>query len=100
MAQFYTGFEFQVPVMVSEFLDSSDWLVSRHRDQSEMGGPTTLTWDEYNELLSYRQYLRTLYSQTSFDADTFTLRDFTLKDRYCVREYNNLCHIFEKIPEE
>ncbi|WP_411564834.1 phage tail assembly chaperone [Pseudomonas shirazensis] len=34
------------------------WLRDRHRDQMEINAPTTLTQDQYNELLLYMQALR------------------------------------------
>ncbi|AZF57438.1 phage protein [Pseudomonas sp. R11-23-07] len=41
----------------SELLDLV-WLRDRHRDQAEMGADTTLTAEQYAELLSYMQQLR------------------------------------------
>lgn len=40
------------------FLDESDWLVIRHRDQQELGIETSLTDDEYLNLLKKRQKAR------------------------------------------
>jgi len=34
------------------------WLRERHRDQLEIAGPTTLTAEQFNELLVYMQELR------------------------------------------
>jgi hypothetical protein len=39
-------------------LASSDSLVSRHRDELEAGGDTSLTADQYTELQAYRRQLR------------------------------------------
>ena len=39
-------------------LSFTDVLVIRHRDQVELGIPTTLTAEQYAELLTYRQALR------------------------------------------
>lgn len=39
-------------------LAASEWLASRHRDQQDMQLPTTLTTDQFTELLAYRQTLR------------------------------------------
>ena len=36
----------------------TDWLVTRHRDQVELGIETSMTADEYKELLEFRQNLR------------------------------------------
>lgn len=42
----------------SKFLNDSDWKVIRHRDQLALGVETTLTSDEYLELLQERQEAR------------------------------------------
>ncbi|AIS14622.1 phage tail assembly chaperone [Pseudomonas chlororaphis] len=39
-------------------LADSQWLVTRHRDEQELGRGTTLTAKQYLELLEYRQALR------------------------------------------
>lgn len=39
-------------------LNSMDWMTTRHRDQRDAGGVTTLTEEEYAELLNYKQALR------------------------------------------
>lgn len=39
-------------------LSSTDWLVSRHQDEKLIGDGTTLTADQFAELLKYRQALR------------------------------------------
>lgn len=41
-------------------LDSTDWKVIRHRDQLAAGVATTLSEQEYNQLLSERQAAREL----------------------------------------
>jgi hypothetical protein len=40
------------------FLDSTDWICTRHRDQVELGVKTTLTNEEFLELLQKRQEAR------------------------------------------
>jgi hypothetical protein len=40
------------------YLDQSDWMTTRHRDQKDKGGPTTLTEEQYLQLLDYKQALR------------------------------------------
>lgn len=40
------------------FLDSTDWKVLRHRDQQELGIATSLTGEEFQELLRQRQMAR------------------------------------------
>lgn len=37
---------------------ASDRLIARHRDERDMGRPTTLTDGQFTELLDYRQALR------------------------------------------
>lgn len=39
-------------------LTSSEWLVTRHRDEQDMQLATTLTAEQFAELLVYRQALR------------------------------------------
>lgn len=39
-------------------LSSLMWLRERHRDQAEIGAPTTLTGEQFKELLIYMQSLR------------------------------------------
>ncbi|KWZ37719.1 phage tail protein [Burkholderia savannae] len=41
-------------------LVATDWLTSRHRDEQALGDGTTLTPDDYAQLLRYRQALRNL----------------------------------------
>lgn len=40
------------------FLDSTDWKVLRHRDQQDLGLPTSLTAEEFQDLLRQRQMAR------------------------------------------
>jgi hypothetical protein len=42
------------------YLIDTDWMVIRHRDQIEQGTQTSLSDDEYKELLSNRQSKRDL----------------------------------------
>ena len=39
-------------------LESVKWMRERHRDELELGGSTSLTTDQYGELLAYMQALR------------------------------------------
>ncbi|MBV6750415.1 phage tail assembly chaperone [Pseudomonas chlororaphis] len=41
-----------------DVLRQTDGLVARHRDQVDVGTPTTLTVEQFRELLVYRQTLR------------------------------------------
>lgn len=47
-------------------LQSSEWLVMRHRDELAMDATNTLSSAQYSELLSYRQALRDWPSSTNF----------------------------------
>ena len=52
-----------------QLLSDTQWLVQRHRDQIEVAEPTTLTSDQYKALLTYRQALRDVPTQTGFPDD-------------------------------
>ena len=41
-------------------LYETDWLIWRHSDEKELGGATSLTPEQYQELLTYRQNLRNI----------------------------------------
>jgi len=45
-------------------LSMTDWMVLRHRDQVELQQPTTLTSEQYQQLLVYRQQLRDAIPET------------------------------------
>ncbi|MDE2101156.1 MAG: tail fiber assembly protein [Patescibacteria group bacterium] len=47
-------------------LRETDDLVERHRDERELGGPTTITENQFTELLRYRQLLRRLEDSQGF----------------------------------
>ncbi|WP_191058397.1 phage tail assembly chaperone [Geminicoccus harenae] len=49
-------------------LTATDWLVARHRDETDAGGDTTLTANQFKALLAYRQVLRDLPDQKGFPA--------------------------------
>ena len=53
-----TGSPDQRKAMRISLLSATDWLSIRHRDQGDAGQPTSLTADQYAELLAYRQALR------------------------------------------
>lgn len=42
------------------FLNQTDWIVSRHREQVELGEKTSLTSEEYTGLIQERQRIRNL----------------------------------------
>lgn len=48
-------------------LQSSDYMVVRHRDELDAGLPTTLTDAQYSQLLAYRQSLRDFPETVDFD---------------------------------
>jgi hypothetical protein len=52
-----------------DLIGKSDGVVTRHRDQVERGGPTTLTPEQYGAWLEYRQALRDVPEQAGFPAD-------------------------------
>lgn len=61
-------FELRNPVHTMDNLRNirlfeSDFLVSRHKEQLEIGAATTLSEEQYQQLLTYRQQLRDLGSQ-------------------------------------
>ena len=39
-------------------LSSTEWLMARHRDELDIGKATTLSAEQYSELLAWRQLLR------------------------------------------
>lgn len=47
-------------------LDDTQWLISRHQEQISNGIKTTLTEEQFNELLEYRQALRDLPTLDGF----------------------------------
>lgn len=51
-------------------ISDSQWLVERHRDQTDAGTTTTLTSDQYSALLVYRQSLRDWPTVADFPADS------------------------------
>ena len=42
------------------YLNSTDWVVSRHNEEKLLGNDTTLTEEKFAEILDYRQKLRDL----------------------------------------
>lgn len=51
----------------NQLLRKTDWLILRHQDEIARGVQTTLTNEQYIELLNYRQALRDLPQQSDFD---------------------------------
>lgn len=52
-------------------LESVKWLRERHRDEVELGGATSLTADQYGELLAYMQSLRDWPQATKFPGTKY-----------------------------
>ncbi|HLV82934.1 MAG TPA: hypothetical protein VKY62_04080 [Devosia sp.] len=50
---------------------SVEWMRARHRDQLEIGAPTTLTAEQYQELLQYMQALRDWPQSAEFPAQEY-----------------------------
>lgn len=58
------------------------WLRERHRDQAELGSDTTLSADQYSELLTYMQQLRDWPQSVSFpDASKRPVPPDWIKDQ-------------------
>lgn len=53
------------------WLSSTDWMVTRHRDQVDAEATTSLTAEHYAALLQYRQALRGWISQARIARDTY-----------------------------
>ncbi|MDR0189766.1 phage tail assembly chaperone [Pseudomonas yamanorum] len=52
-------------------LDAVKWLRERHRDEVELGGSTSLTADQFSELLVYMQALRDWPQSTKFPTQKY-----------------------------
>lgn len=50
----------------NHYLLQTDGIVERHRDQKDLGGLTSLTDQQYKEVLLYRQFLRDWPTSTDF----------------------------------
>lgn len=58
----------QVRMQRDDLLDSSDWIVRRQADEQALGGPLTLSDDEFREWLTYRAALRNITAQPGFPS--------------------------------
>ena len=56
-------------------LYETDWMVLRHRDQIDANVTTTLTNDQYQKVLTYRQALRDLSKDYTVDNVVWPLLD-------------------------
>ena len=50
-------------------LNGSEWLMARHRDETDRGVATSLTTVQFAALLDYRQALRDITAQSGFPLD-------------------------------
>lgn len=50
------------------YISNTDWMVTRHRDELDLGVTTTITNEHYLKILNYRKYLRDLPSDTEIDS--------------------------------
>jgi len=57
----------------NKLLQETDWLLLRHQDEVSMERPTTLSTEQHQELLAYRQALRDL--PESWDINNLTFPD-------------------------
>lgn len=51
-------------------LGSTEWLVARHRDEKDMGQVTSISLDEFSELLIYRNRLREWPTEATFPDES------------------------------
>ncbi|OPB02577.1 hypothetical protein BFW89_15255 [Pseudomonas synxantha] len=52
-------------------LESVKWMRERHRDELELASATSLTTDQYGELLAYMQSLRDWPQSTKFPTQKY-----------------------------
>lgn len=58
-------------------LDGLSWLVERHKEEVELGIDTTLSSEEYQKILRYKQYLRDIPQDSNFpNIDIIKFDDF------------------------
>lgn len=61
-------------------LDGLSWLVERHKEEVELGIDTTLSSEEYQKILRYKQYLRDIPQDSNFpNIDIIKFDDFERK---------------------
>lgn len=76
------------------FLNQTDWLITRHREQVDAGATTSLTTTEFQDLVNYRDYLRNLHN-SDIDYRTYNLQEYTLNDRYDCEAYQFMKEMFD-----
>ena len=50
----------QINTEATQFLSDTDWKITRHKEQQDLGIETSLTEEEYQSLLQERQSVRNL----------------------------------------
>jgi hypothetical protein len=80
-------------------LIKTDWLVTRHRDQKELGIPTSLSEDEYLRMLKLRQFWRDTYSREItkkvINLPLSKIVDFSPLDTYRLENVKQYKELFE-----
>lgn len=63
-------------------LDGLSWLIERHKEEVELGINTTLSSEEYQKILRYKQYLRDMPQDNNFpNIEIMSFEDYQkLKD--------------------
>ena len=63
-------------------LDGLNWLIERHKEEVELGINTTLSSEEYQKILRYKQYLRDIPQDNNFpNIEIMSFEDYQkLKD--------------------
>lgn len=84
-----TPFYVELKGYVSRFLADTDWIISRHLEQRE-NGETSITEEDYQSLILYRQYLRDLTNNSPEQNQDFVFSEFPLKNRYSYPSYDDL----------
>lgn len=81
---------------ISNFLSQTDWFITRHKEQLETNLDTSLTEDQYTEILSYRTYLRNISNQDNI-LETSEFRELNFPQKYIdsIPSYVRIKEIFE-----
>lgn len=95
-----TSFVVELKTYVSQFLSDTDWLVNRHLEQRDIAPDRrSIEEGEYRFLILYRQYLRDLTNNPPKNPQSFTFKEFHLRDRYSYFSYQNLSSLFPNKEE-
>ena len=60
LADWFRGDWNLIRAIRTDLINEYKWLIERHRDQRDAGDPTTLSDDQFRQLLKYVQQLRDL----------------------------------------